>query len=149
MLFCTVGFFIIVSNGVLTRKWETPVAEVVINQVVVPRIRVKEILQKLHSSGHFDVKKTVNKLRESAYRVQFGRNVEEFCRDCTTCTARRGPTSRSHGKIMHFNVGAPFERMAIDITTNSGNKVLFVIIDYFTKRPEVNAFSFDVQNRPT
>jgi hypothetical protein len=44
---------------------------------------------------------------------------------------------------MHqYNVGAPFERVAIDIAgpfprSDRGNRYLLIIMDYFTKCPEV------------
>jgi hypothetical protein len=44
---------------------------------------------------------------------------------------------------MHqYNIGAPFERVAIDIAgpfpeSNKGNRYLLVAMDYFTKWPEV------------
>jgi hypothetical protein len=46
---------------------------------------------------------------------------------------------------MHqYNVGPPFERIAIDITgpfpeRDRGNRYFLVAMDYFTKWPEVNA----------
>ena len=46
---------------------------------------------------------------------------------------------------MHqYNVGAPFERIAIDIAgpfpeSDRGNRYLLVAMDYFTKWPEVYA----------
>ncbi|GFV77191.1 retrovirus-related Pol polyprotein from transposon 412 [Trichonephila clavipes] len=48
----------------------------------------------------------------------------------------------SRGKLHRYNVGAPFERIAFDILgplprTVSGNKYLLVVMDYFTKWPEV------------
>ncbi|GFV46059.1 retrovirus-related Pol polyprotein from transposon 412 [Trichonephila clavipes] len=54
----------------------------------------------------------------------------------------RGPKIRSRGKLHRYNVGAPFERIAFDILgplprTASGNKYLLVVMDYFTKWPEV------------
>jgi len=46
--------------------------------------------------------------------------------------------------IHQYNVGAPFERIAVDIAgpfpkSDRGNRNLLVDMDYFTKWPEVNA----------
>ncbi|GFU73201.1 retrovirus-related Pol polyprotein from transposon 412 [Trichonephila clavipes] len=54
----------------------------------------------------------------------------------------RGQRYVAGGKLHRYNVGAPFERIAFDILgplprTASGNKYLLVVIDYFTKWPEV------------
>ncbi|GFT37120.1 retrovirus-related Pol polyprotein from transposon 17.6 [Trichonephila clavipes] len=63
-----------------------------------------------------------------------------------------GPKIRSRGKLHRYNVGAPFERIAFDILgplprTASGNKYLLVVIDYFTKWPEV--YPIPDQEAPT
>ncbi|GFU77261.1 retrovirus-related Pol polyprotein from transposon 412 [Trichonephila clavipes] len=54
----------------------------------------------------------------------------------------RGPKIRSRGKLHRYNAGAPFDRIAFDILgplprTAPGNKYLLVVMDYFTKWPEV------------
>ncbi|UYV81786.1 K02A2.6-like [Cordylochernes scorpioides] len=54
--------------------------------------------------------------------------------------ARKGPTTRSKGKLKIYNVGAPFERISIDVVgpfpkSDLGNKYILVIMDYFTKWP--------------
>ncbi|GBN23810.1 hypothetical protein AVEN_54963-1 [Araneus ventricosus] len=48
---------------------------------------------------------------------------------------------RTKGRLQCYNVGAPFERMALDIlgpfpVTTKGNQSVLVLIDYFTKWPE-------------
>ncbi|GFT29868.1 retrovirus-related Pol polyprotein from transposon 412 [Trichonephila clavipes] len=65
---------------------------------------------------------------------------------------RKGPKIRSRGKLHRYNVGAPFERIAFDILgplprTASGNKYLLVVMDYFTKWPEV--YPIPDQEAPT
>ncbi|GFV28092.1 hypothetical protein TNCV_4330521 [Trichonephila clavipes] len=72
-------------------------------------------------------------------------DVEQWCKSCDACSARKGPKIRSRGKLHRYNVGAPFERIAFDILgplprTASGNKYLLVVMDYFTKWPEVYPF---------
>ncbi|GFS98372.1 retrovirus-related Pol polyprotein from transposon 412 [Trichonephila clavipes] len=59
---------------------------------------------------------------------------------------------QSRGKLHRYNVGAPFERIAFDILgplprTASGNKYLLVVMDYFTKWPEV--YPIPDQEAPT
>jgi hypothetical protein len=44
--------------------------------------------------------------------------------------------------MQQYNVGAPFERIAMDVagpfpTSDSGNKYVLVVMDYFSKWPEV------------
>jgi len=68
---------LIIKNGVLYKKWVAPNLEINILQLVVPRHRVKEILEKAHDSsigGHFGVNKTLEKIRK------FGRFYWATCK---------------------------------------------------------------------
>ncbi|GFW32970.1 retrovirus-related Pol polyprotein from transposon 412, partial [Trichonephila clavipes] len=42
-------------------------------------------------------------------------DVEQWCKSCDACSARKGPKIRSRGKLHRYNVGAPFQRIAFDI----------------------------------
>ncbi|KAJ8916397.1 hypothetical protein NQ315_014607 [Exocentrus adspersus] len=57
----------------------------------------------------------------------------------------RGPRTRSRGPMQQYNVGAPFERIAIDVAglfprSEAVNRYILVVMDYFTNgqlhRPE-------------
>ncbi|GFX59294.1 hypothetical protein TNCV_4217101 [Trichonephila clavipes] len=114
-------------------------------QLVLPRSRIPEVLKELHGSptgGHFGVMKTLHRVRERFCWGKVRADVEQWCKSCDACSARKGPKIRSRGKLHRYNVGAPFERIAFDILgplprTVSGNKYLLVVMDYFTKWPEV------------
>jgi hypothetical protein len=42
--------------------------------------------------------------------------------------------------MQQYNVGAPFERIAIDVAgSDQGSRYLLIAMDYFTKWPEVYA----------
>ncbi|KAG8199260.1 hypothetical protein JTE90_003684 [Oedothorax gibbosus] len=131
-------------NGVLYRKWESDDGRSFRLQLVVPRSRVENVLEELHSSpsgGHFGVMKTTHKVRERFYWDKLKSDVDKWCRTCSTCTARKGPNTRTRGRLQRYNVGAPFERIAIDVLgplpqTTNGNKYILVVMDYFTKWPE-------------
>ncbi|KAG8200013.1 hypothetical protein JTE90_001244 [Oedothorax gibbosus] len=61
--------------------------------------------------------------------------------NCSTCTARKGPNTRTRERLQRYNVRAPFERITIDVLgslpqTTNGNKYILVVLDYFTKWPE-------------
>ncbi|CAK1587170.1 unnamed protein product [Parnassius mnemosyne] len=115
--------------------------------MVVPKAKVPDILQLYHSGcsgGHLGVKRTLLKIRERFYWVHCRDDVEDWCRKCTSCAAVKGPQIRSRGALKLYNVGAPWERIAIDVAgpfpeTESGNKYFMVVMDYFTKWPEVFA----------
>jgi hypothetical protein len=133
-----------VENGLLKRAWESVDGKAVTMQLVLPKCRVKEVLQEIHggtSGAHFGVNKTLGKIRERFYWVNARNDIETWCRKCATCAASKGPRTRSRGLMKQYNVGAPFERIAFDIAgpfpvTDSGNKYIMVVIDYFSKWPE-------------
>ncbi|GFU83029.1 retrovirus-related Pol polyprotein from transposon 412 [Trichonephila clavipes] len=110
---------IVPEDGVLYRKFESEDGKTFRWQLVLPRSRIPEVLKELHGSP---------------------------------TGARKGPKIRSRGKLHRYNVGAPFERIAFDILgplprTASGNKYLLVVMDYFTKWPEV--YPIPDQEAPT
>ncbi|GBO11422.1 hypothetical protein AVEN_160862-1 [Araneus ventricosus] len=59
--------------------------------------------------------KTLSKTRERFYWNSLRADVENWCRECHPCGARKGPKTRTKGSLQRYNVGAPFERMALDI----------------------------------
>ncbi|GFU91119.1 retrovirus-related Pol polyprotein from transposon 412 [Trichonephila clavipes] len=142
-------------NGVLYLKFESEDGKTFRWQLVLPRSRIPEVLKELHGSptgGHFGVMKTLHRVRERFFWGKVRADVEQWCKSCDACSARKGPKIRSRGKLHRYNVGAPFERIAFDILgplprTASGNKYLLVVIDYFTKWPEV--YPIPDQEAPT
>ncbi|GFX54427.1 retrovirus-related Pol polyprotein from transposon 412 [Trichonephila clavipes] len=105
-------------NGVLYRKFESEDGKTFRWQLVLPRSRIPEVLKELHGSptgGHFGVMKTLHRVRERFFWGKVRADVEQWCKSCDACSARKGPKIRSRGKLHRYNVGAPFERMAFDI----------------------------------
>ena len=73
--------------------------------------------------------------------------MEDWCRSCRVCVAKKGPSSKGKSPLQIYNVGTPFQRVQMDILgplprTSSGNKYLLVIVDCFTKWVE----AFPVRN---
>ncbi|KAJ8946223.1 hypothetical protein NQ318_013034 [Aromia moschata] len=131
-------------DDLLHRKWESPDGVSVVYQLVLPKARIHQVLEELHSSpsgGHFGVTRTLARVRDRFYWVNCRRDVEEWCKRCDLCSAKKGPNTRSRGKMVQYLSGAPFERVAVDIlgplpVTDRGNKYLMVVMDYFSKWPE-------------
>ncbi|CAK1594350.1 unnamed protein product [Parnassius mnemosyne] len=144
---------LLIQDGVLCRKWENGRGDRCHLQMVVPKAKVPDVLQLYHSGcsgGHMGVKRTLLKIRERFYWVHYRDDVEDWCRKCTTCAAVKGPQILSRGALKLYNVGAPLERIAIDVAgpfpeSESGNKYFMVVMDYFTKWPEV----FAIPNQET
>ncbi|KAJ8933461.1 hypothetical protein NQ318_011284 [Aromia moschata] len=68
-------------------------------------------------------------------------DVEEWCKRCDVCSAKKGPKTRIRRKMVQYLSGAPFERVAVDIlgplsVTDRGNKYLMVLpTDLMLGRP--------------
>ncbi|GBN85459.1 Transposon Ty3-I Gag-Pol polyprotein [Araneus ventricosus] len=127
------------KDSVLYRKWESDDGSSCRWQLILPKSRIQEVLRETHDSAsgvHFGVMKTLSKTRERFYWDRLRADVEKWCRECHACGARKGPKTRTKGRL-----GAPFERMALDIlgpltVTTKGNRYVLVLMDYFTKWPE-------------
>ncbi|KAL7841639.1 hypothetical protein SRHO_G00253300 [Serrasalmus rhombeus] len=136
-----------VKDGVLQRAWKEPATGEERWQVVVPRTLRESVLKVCHGSagtGHFGVSKTLRRVRQSFYWGQVRRDVEDFCRRCDLCTAHKGPPDQSRAQLQQLAVGAPVERVAVDIMgpfprSDKGNHYVLVAMDYFTKWPEAYA----------
>ncbi|GBL92230.1 Transposon Ty3-I Gag-Pol polyprotein [Araneus ventricosus] len=132
------------KDGVLYRKWESDDGNSCRWQLILPKSKIPEVLRETHDSasgGHFGVMKTLSKTRERFYWDRLRADVEKWCRECHACGARKGPKIRTKGRLQRYNVGAPFERMALDIlgpfpVTTKGNRYVVVLMDYFTKWPQ-------------
>ncbi|UYV64930.1 K02A2.6-like [Cordylochernes scorpioides] len=131
-------------GGVLYRKWESDDGQHFEWKMILPQSRVPSVLKELHNSpsgGHFGIAKTLGKVKERFYWAGCRASVEKWVRQCTESASRKGPKTRSRAKLKTYNVGAPFERIAIDIMgplprSDMGNRYILVAMDYFTKWPE-------------
>src|SRR3978361_2553900 len=82
----------------------------------------------------------MDKIRERFDWVNYHEDVGDWCRRCTVCAAIKGPRTRSRGPMKQYNVGLPFERIAIDVAgpfpeSERGKKYILIAMDYFSKWP--------------
>ncbi|GFW81996.1 retrovirus-related Pol polyprotein from transposon 412 [Trichonephila clavipes] len=90
-------------NGVLYRKFESEDGKTFRRQLVLPRSRIPEILKELHGSptgGHFGVMNTLHRVRERFCWGKVRADVEQWCKSCDACSARKGPKIRSRGSCI-------------------------------------------------
>ena len=136
------------ERGVLVKRWEA--AGGVGRDAwltVVPRALRAEVLSELHGgvmSGHVGERRTLHRLRQRFYWVGMRSDVREWCKACDVCSAKKGPARRNRAPLQLYTVGAPMERVAVDIAgpfpvTPRGNRYICVAMDYFTKWPEAYA----------
>ena len=131
----------VIKNAVLYRKWETDEGDSFRLLAVIPKDQRNDILTQLHSTvtaGHLGVNKTLAKVRDRYFWFALRKDVENWCKTCDACNGRSGSLRKSKAPLQTYNVGAPMERIAIDFMgpltkTNSGNKYIMVVGDYFTK----------------
>ena len=72
------------------------------------------------------------------------KDVKHWCRACDLCASRERPTRTPRAPLKTYNVGAPLERVALDILgplpdSDRGNKCILIIGDYFSKWTEAHA----------
>ena len=104
------------------------------------------ILQESHSgvfSGHFAVHGLYKKLATQFWWPHMYSDVYHHCRSCLTCATFNGSGRRHHPPLKPLPLGAPFERLGIDIMemplTQDGNRYAVVMMDYLTKWVEACA----------
>jgi len=139
-----------VTDGILYRKFWTNDKVGDIWQLVAPAGFRKEIMSTAHASvtgGHMGVKKTQVKVAKQAYWVGWSRDVRNFCRSCDVCAKYHRGTTIRQGELQNMCVGAPWERVAINVTgphpqSSRGNKFMVTVLDHFTKY----AFAFPVRS---
>jgi len=117
---------------------------------VLPIQYREEAMRSAHASisgGHMGVKKTQDEVAMMAYWVGWQRNVREYCLKCDACARYHRGGVKKRGELQSMCVGAPWERLAFDITSphplsGKGNRFIITVIDHFTKY----AFAFPVRN---
>ena len=142
-------------NGVLCRQWESEAGDEVRWQLVMPSSLRNDVLQELHTeetAGHLGVNKTLGRVKERFYWPRCTKDVKDWCRACDLCASRERPTRTPRAPLQTYNVGAPLERVALDIMgplpeSDRGNKYILVIGDYFSKWTE--AFAIPNQEATT
>ena len=144
-----------IRGNLLFRKSETGKSRSPQWQLLVPKAKWKEVLQHLHdhrTGGHLGTKKTLEKIQHAFFWPHMRETVENFCKSCDDCAARKPALKHHRAPLKQYLVGCPLERIAIDILgplpkTSRGNIYVLVIGDYFTKWTE--AFAIPDQEAKT
>ena len=121
-------------HDVPCRRWESDQGDEIEWHTVLPESLRKEAIEELHggqSSGHLGMKKTRAKARMRFYWVEMDADIRAVVRKCSVCAQRKTPTNRKKAPLQQEAVGAPMERVAMDIVgplpeTERGNKYILV-----------------------
>ena len=139
------------KDGLVYRLWEAPAGDSSVWQLLLPKKLREEVLYQLHeipTAGHLGIAKTLHRVRQRYYWVGCHQDVQQWCKSCDACAARKGPPKAIRAPMAQHNVGAPMERIAVDVLgplpeSEQGNKYLLIMADYFTKWTE----AFPMQNQ--
>ncbi|KAJ8952780.1 hypothetical protein NQ318_008097 [Aromia moschata] len=96
---------LVLSDGVLKRVLEKTDGTEERKQLIVPRNRVPEVLEEIHTGGHLGVTKTLGKVRERFNWVNCTTVVKEWCKKCVvSATTYRSSvhetTGQTHASIV-------------------------------------------------
>ena len=139
---------IVKQDGVLYQQWHFPDKEKApCLQLLVPRVLQREVLTHCHNSlfaAHLGISKTISAIKQRFYWYRLGADVELHVKQCPTCSANRHPAKRLKAALKDYRVGAPMDRIGIDIMgplpiSNHGNSYVMVVGDYFTRWIEAYA----------
>jgi len=138
---------LIVKDDVLYRRWYNDGNKDVSLLPAIPRSMRDECISSVHDGvggAHFGRARTLKRVVDLFYWPRRRQTVIAYCRNCIACVTRKGPLSRAHGPMQDYRVGAPMERVGVDIlgplpVTDSGNRYVLVAMDYFSKWPYVAA----------
>jgi transposase InsO family protein/predicted aspartyl protease len=134
-------------EGVLYRQWLEHNTNATRWQLLMPLSLQDTVLTMLHNdptSGHLGVTKTIARVRSRFFWDGYRQSIENWCRNCQICQARKPPQRKPKGKMQQYLVGEPMERVALDILgplpeSLHGHKYILVVTDYFTRWTEAYA----------
>lgn len=113
-----------------------------IQMLVVPRCSVPTVLTSLHNKGgHFRVDKTVGHIVEVCWWPGYTKDVKDYVQSCDECSRKKRLQQPTRAQLQTIPVGGPMEMLAMDFigplpVTDSGNKYILVVADYYTKWAE-------------
>ena len=132
---------LVLRDGILYRRWTPSSNEGPVTQLVLPAQLRAEILHQLHDLrvvGHLGVQRTLARVQHRYYWPGCALDVARWCASCPQCAGRKGKPGPARHPMTSLPVGAPFDRVAMDIldthkVTPRGYRYVLVISDYFTK----------------
>ncbi|MCG8033309.1 MAG: DDE-type integrase/transposase/recombinase [Candidatus Thiodiazotropha taylori] len=138
-----------VQNGVLFRKWISVDSTLSYDQLVLPSVLRKEVLQSMHNgitAAHLGVHETVMKIKQNFYWYKMKESVRLWVGQCSFCEARKRPTKKPKAPLKEYSVGFPMDRVSVDVlgpfpVTKAGSRFILVVQDNFTKFVEAYAIA--------
>ena len=137
--YCQLWSQLQIIKDVVCRQYSPePSSGIVIVPILPPKLR-PQALKETHdtpAAGHFGKSKTMSKLRQEAYWVNMGKDVDQYCNRCVKCQQSKPPMP-PRAELQNVPIGRPWQMLAVDILevpiSTCNNRYLLVIQDYFTK----------------
>ena len=109
-----------IDQGVLCRTWfsEDDAGARTYAQRIVPSALVSKVLQAYHdppSAGHVGRDRLIDRIRLHFTWPGLRHDVAMFVRTCHYCQQRKSVHRPAHATMQQYRVGAPFERVAMDL----------------------------------
>ena len=132
-----------IQRGVLYYKWEE--TDKSRNLLLVPETLKEEVLRHCHdlpSSGHFGIRKTYKKIKQSFMWYKRYLDTKLYVQTCPHCNKNKKPNKKPKFNLGQYHASSPLEKIHIDLlgpfpTSNSGNNYILSIVDQFTKWIEI------------
>ena len=135
---------LILREDVLYRKYYNIHGEVTCFQLIVSFSQRSKFIELAHSGitgGHLGRRRTEDQVRRRAYWPGWSRDIARYLRSCRPCAAYHRGAPPRHVAMQTPAVGAPFERISVDITgpfphSARGHIYMVTVMDHFTKWAE-------------
>ena len=137
--YCLMRDQLVFKDGVMFYRWEDCLECRFL--LIVPDSLQAEVLHMNHDSrdsGHLGQRNTYLRIKKSFYWFRMNSSVYHYVRTCAKCSTNKKPRRRRRAKLGQYHVGAPMDRVMIDILgplskTPHGKMVIIMLIDQFTK----------------
>jgi Integrase zinc binding domain len=107
-----------IRNGILYRRFCTTSSRTQFLQLIVPDSLHEEFIRQLHeglTGGHLGILRTQDQIHRRGYWVGWRRQVQTYCRQCSTCSQiHRGKPSK-HGRLQPLEANEPLDRCHVDL----------------------------------
>jgi transposase InsO family protein len=101
----------------------------------IPKSWRARVLAELHS-GHLGIVKMKSLARTYVYWPQIDKDIENLCKNCTSCALHKGHPPPVHTHHWEEPSG-PWERIHMDFA-EYGKNIYLIIVDAYSKWPEIN-----------
>jgi len=122
-----------VVDGVLCRQYSPRAMEEMVAVPILPISLQKDALSHNHdapTAGHLGAEMTLKRLRRDTFWVNMAKDVEQYCKQCSTCQQSKLPMPQ-RAPLHNMPIGQPWQMVAVDILqvplSTNNNRYLLVI----------------------